>query len=117
MRGELPACMGEYPTMQDWDDHVSTAFPEVRLKKFIEMRGADSVPAEKAVTLAEFWNGLVYNDSCLDKCLAQIESWSVDDIQIMRLDAAKFGLEAKCPDGRTLAELYQELKQGSCIAA
>ena len=117
MKGELPARMGEYPTLQDWDDHVSTAFPEVRLKRFIEMRGADSVPAEKAVTLAEFWSGLVYNESCLDKCFDKIKDWSVEAIQTMRLDAAKYGLDAKCPDGRTLGALYAELQMGSCIAA
>ena len=109
MKGELSVLKGEYPTAKDWEDHVSTAFPEVRLKQFLEMRGADSASVDKVAYLAEFWNGLIYNETCLKESLERIQYWSVPAMEKMRLDAAKYGLEAFTPDDDTLGSVYQQL--------
>ena len=61
MRGELPALPGELPTESDWIDHLSTAFPEVRLKSFHEMRGADGGPWNRICALPALWVGLLYD--------------------------------------------------------
>src|SRR3546814_1111260 len=61
MRGKLPVLPGALPTMADWSDHMTTAFPEVRMKKFLEMRGADGGPWGRLCALPAFWVGLLYN--------------------------------------------------------
>ena len=62
MAGKLPARPGELPTINDWADHVTTAFPEVRLKRYLEMRGADGGPLPAYAVAARFWVGLLYDD-------------------------------------------------------
>jgi glutamate--cysteine ligase len=66
LQGRLPACPGERPTLKDWADHMTTAFPEVRLKKYLEMRGADGGPWNRLCALPAFWVGLLYDDAALD---------------------------------------------------
>ena len=66
LRGELPALPGEQPTLSDWADHLTTIFPEVRLKKFLEMRGADGGPWRRICALPAFWVGLLYDGASLD---------------------------------------------------
>src|SRR3546814_18024924 len=66
MRGKLPVLPGALPTMADWSDHMTTAFPEVRMKKFLEMRGADGGPWGRLCALPAFWVGLLYDDAALD---------------------------------------------------
>lgn len=62
MAGKLPALLGEYPTMADWANHLTTIFPDVRLKKFLEMRGADAGPWRMLCALPAFWVGLLYDE-------------------------------------------------------
>jgi glutamate--cysteine ligase len=109
MRGELPVLMGEYPTLDDWIDHVSTAFPEVRLKSFIEMRGADSVPLERVADLADFWDKMIYNPDMLDKILAITQKWDINLMKKMRNDVPKQGFLTHTPDGQTLRAFYDDL--------
>ena len=66
LKGILPALPGEVPTMDDWADHLTTIFPEVRIKQFMEMRGADGGPWRRLCALPAFWVGLLYNQSSLD---------------------------------------------------
>ncbi|MEN4903689.1 glutamate--cysteine ligase [Luteimonas sp. TWI1416] len=66
LRGRLPALPGQLPTLRDWSDHMTTAFPEVRLKKYLEMRGADGGPWSRLCALPAFWVGLLYDDTALD---------------------------------------------------
>src|SRR5437016_5236040 len=66
LKGKLPARPGERPTINDWADHITTAFPEVRLKRFLEMRGADSGPLPALNALPAFWVGLLYDQTALD---------------------------------------------------
>ena len=66
MQGKLPALPGETPTLSDWADHLTTVFPDARIKKFMEMRGADGGPWRKICALPAFWVGLLYDDGALD---------------------------------------------------
>ena len=108
MRGRLPALPGEYPTMADWEDHLTTAFPEVRLKQFLEMRGADGGPWKRLCALPAFWVGLLYNASNLDACLQIIQDWSIEDRAQLLTDVARHGLKAEI-GGRSVLQLAREL--------
>ena len=66
LKGELPALPGEKPTLSDWADHMTTVFPEARVKKFIEMRGADCGDQAHINALPAFWVGLMYDQTALD---------------------------------------------------
>src|SRR3546814_20544769 len=66
LKGDLPALAGEKPRESDWIDHLSTAFPEVRLKSFLEMRGADGGPWNRICALPALWVGLLYDGAALD---------------------------------------------------
>jgi glutamate--cysteine ligase len=84
MAGKLPALPGEKPSIKDWEDHLTTAFPEVRLKKFIEMRGADGGPSKNLCALPAFWVGLLYDDKALADVTALIADWSFEEISALR---------------------------------
>ena len=108
LRGQLPALPGEYPTMADWEDHLTTAFPEVRLKQFLEMRGADGGPWKRLCALPAFWVGLLYNASNLDACLQMIREWNVEDRANLLTDVARHGLNAEI-GGRSVLQVAREL--------
>jgi glutamate--cysteine ligase len=93
--GKLPALPGEKPTMGDWIDHTSTLFPEVRLKQFIEMRGADAGPWRRICALPAFWVGLLYDSTALDDSLELIKGWSAEEVIELRNKVPREGLEAK----------------------
>jgi len=95
MRGELPGFEGETPTMADFEDHITTAFPEVRLKKFLEMRGADSGSWANICALPAFWVGLLYDNESLEQAAALASDITADDVMQARLDVSKDGLGAK----------------------
>ncbi len=84
MAGKLPAYPGQRPTIMDWEDHLTTAFPEVRLKKFLEMRGADGGPWSRLCALPAFWVGLLYDDQALDEAEQLVKSWTADDHAYLR---------------------------------
>ena len=108
LAGKLPALPGERPTMEDWEDHLSTAFPEVRLKKFLEMRGADGGPWARICALPAFWVGLLYDDDALDAAWNVAKGWSEQEREQLRDDAARFGLQAKVA-GRTVQDVALEI--------
>lgn len=105
MQGKLKGFEGQYPTMKDWEDHLTTLFPEVRLKGFIEMRGADSGPWGRLCALPALWVGLLYDDKALDEAESLISDWDFAAISKMRDDAPTKGLKATAPDGRTVRDL------------
>ena len=76
MAGKLPALPGATPTMSDWSDHLTTAFPEVRLKRILEMRGADAGPWAQICALPALWSGLLYDAQSLDGAAALIADWT-----------------------------------------
>lgn len=109
LKGELSILPGEKPTKSDWEDHLSTAFPEVRLKSFLEMRGADGGPWNQICALPAFWTGLLYDQSSLDAAWDLVKNWSMAEREKLRNDVPKLGLKAIIPDGRTLQAFAQEI--------
>lgn len=95
LRGELPALPGEKPTLSDWADHLTTVFPEARVKKFIEMRGADGGPWRRLCALPAFWVGLTYDQGALDAAWDLVKGWDADTREALRVAAAEQGLQAK----------------------
>ncbi|MEQ9609760.1 MAG: glutamate--cysteine ligase [Kiloniellaceae bacterium] len=101
LAGKLPALPGEKPGMGDWADHLSTLFPEVRLKKFLEMRGADGGPWKSLCALPAFWVGLLYDASALDAAWDLVKDWTLEEHQYLRDEVPKQALHTPFR-GRTL---------------
>ncbi len=93
MRGELDALPGAIPTMTDWVDHMTTAFPEVRMKRFLEMRGADGGPWNRLCALPAFWVGLLYDSVSLDAAWDLVKDFSREERNALRDGVPKFGLK------------------------
>lgn len=104
LRGELPALPGEKPTLSDWADHLTTVFPEARVKKYIEMRGADMGDAAHVVALPAFWVGLMYDASVLDAAWDLVKGLDAETRQGLRVAASVSGLAGQAGDVR-LADL------------
>ncbi|MCV6594858.1 MAG: glutamate--cysteine ligase, partial [Silicimonas sp.] len=94
LRGELPALPGEKPLISDWADHLTTIFPEARIKKYIEMRGADGGPWRRLCALPALWVGLIYDQSSLDAAWDLAKHWDADTREAMRVAASVDGLAA-----------------------
>ena len=92
LAGHLPALPEEYPTLEDWMDQTTIAFPEVRLKQFLEMRGADSGPPEMQLALPAFWVGLLYDSIAQDEALQLIRAWSPEQILTLHAQVPRQGL-------------------------
>lgn len=108
MKGELGAYPGHKPKMSDWTDHLTTVFPEVRLKTYLEMRGADGGTWSRLCALPAFWVGLLYDQSALDAAWDLVKGWSVGERQEMRNKVPMMALET--PYGkRTFLDLAREV--------
>jgi len=94
LRGRLPSLPGELPTLKDWEDHLTTAFPEVRLKRFLEMRGADGGPWARLCALPALWAGLLYHQPSLDAAWDIARDWSMEERLKLRADVPRLGLKA-----------------------
>ncbi|WP_414900826.1 glutamate--cysteine ligase [Sphingomonas flavalba] len=103
--GRLSALPGELPRLSDWADHLSTAFPEVRLKTFLEMRGADGGPWNKICALPALWVGLLYDQTALDAAWDLVRHWTLAERQALRDAVPKLALDAPVPGGGTLRAL------------
>ena len=95
LKGKLPALPGEIPTLSDWADHLTTAFPEARIKKFIEMRGADGGPWRRLCALPAFWVGLMYDQQALDGAWDMVKHWDAETREALRVAASVDGLQAQ----------------------
>ena len=91
--GKLPQLPGERATIDDWSDHLTTLFPEVRLKKFLEMRGADSGGGPRITALSAFWTGLLYDQTALDAAFDLVKTWTAQEREDLRNNVPKQGLE------------------------
>ncbi|MDC0658476.1 glutamate--cysteine ligase [Leisingera sp. SS27] len=107
LKGELPALPGETPTLSDWADHLTTIFPEARIKKFIEMRGADGGPWRRLCALPAFWVGLTYDQIALDAAWDLVKGWDAETRDALRVAASEQGLQAKV-NGISMHELARE---------
>ena len=108
MAGRLPGLGGEIPTLADWEDHLSTAFPEVRLKRFLEMRGADGGPWNMLCALPALWVGLLYHSPSLDAAWARVKDWSAETREILRQEVPRTGLATEV-DGIRVSDLAREV--------
>ncbi|MFD2181295.1 glutamate--cysteine ligase [Rhodoplanes azumiensis] len=107
LAGTLDALPGERATLSDWANHISTIFPEVRLKRYLEMRGSDAVPWRSLPALPAFWVGLLYDDANLDACWEIVKGWTAEERQSLRDQVPRLGFKATIA-GRTLLDLARE---------
>ena len=98
MAGRLPALPGELPTLDDWSDHLTTLFPEVRLKRFLEMRGADGGRWPRICALSAFWVGLLYDEVALDAAWDLVKSWTAEDREDLRRTVPRAALAGRFRD-------------------
>jgi glutamate--cysteine ligase len=104
LEGKLPQLPGEKPTVTDWTDHLSTAFPEVRLKSFLEMRGADGGRWSRICGLPALWVGLLYDGQALDAAWDLVKHWSIEGREKFRHDVPRLALETVTPDGESMRD-------------
>jgi glutamate--cysteine ligase len=107
--GKLAILPGEKPTIDDWNDHLSTIFPEVRLKSFLEMRGADGGPWNRICALPALWVGLLYDRTALDAAWDVVKHWTLEQREALRDSVPELGFKAPIPGGRTLGDLAPEI--------
>jgi glutamate--cysteine ligase len=106
MNGKLSVLPGELPTEKDWEDHLTTLFPEVRLKTYLEMRGADSGPWSRLCALPAFWAGIYYSDAALEAAWSLVKSWTAEDREALRRAVPVLGLKAPIR-GSTAGDIAQ----------
>ncbi|MEO1039308.1 MAG: glutamate--cysteine ligase [Pseudomonadota bacterium] len=110
LAGRLPILPGEIPAMSDWEDHLSTLFPEVRLKTFIEQRGADGGPWNRLCALPAFWVGLLYDGAALDAAWDLVKDWTEDERDALRVGAARHALKTPFRDASLQNVALEALK-------
>jgi glutamate--cysteine ligase len=108
MDGDLPEMPGQRPSIKDWADHTTTLFPEVRLKQYLEMRGADAGPWSRLCALPALWTGIFYDDAALAAAWDLAKHWSVDDHERLRADVARIGLKAQIA-GRSVQDVAKDM--------
>lgn len=108
LKGKLPALPGEIPTLSDWADHLTTVFPEARVKKFIEMRGADGGPWRRLCALPALWVGLLYDQTAQDAAWDLIKGWDAETREGLRRGASRQALETEV-NGIKMRDLAREV--------
>ncbi|MEM8776206.1 MAG: glutamate--cysteine ligase [Pseudomonadota bacterium] len=108
LEAKLPALPGETPTLSDWADHLTTVFPEARIKKFMEMRGADGGPWRRLCALPAFWVGIMYDQSSLDAAWDLVKNWDAETREALRIKASEDALQAKVA-GISMHDLAREV--------
>jgi glutamate--cysteine ligase len=107
LAGKLPGAPGAHATISDWANHVSTIFPEVRLKRYLEMRGADGGPWRRLPSLPAYWVGILYDEESLDAAWQLVRDWTAEERQALRDAVPKFGFKATIRN-RTALDLASE---------
>ncbi len=103
----------ERATLSDWEDHLTTLFPEVRVKGVVELRGADACDLEHTRALVAFWKGILYDRTARERAWGEVRSLSIEERRALMRAAGQEGLQARLPDGRTMAQLSRELLEAS----
>ena len=117
LAGRLPALPGALPTMRDWSDHLTTAFPEVRMKKFLEMRGADGGPWNRLCALPAFWVGLLYDDAALDAAWDLVKDFTRAERHALRDGVPRHALKLPARVGGTQATVRELALEALKISA
>ncbi len=107
MEGKLDICMGQKATIKDWENHLNCIWPEVRLRQFLEMRGADCGDENMIKALPAFWTGILYDDDCLDQAYEMIKDWDQEDREYLRTMSPMNGLQTVFK-GRTVQDIAQD---------
>ena len=107
LEGKLPGMPGEKAAISDWANHLGTIFPEVRLKRYLEMRGADVGPPAMINALSAFWVGLLYDSASLNAAWDMVRGWSAEERQGLRDDVPCLGLRASLK-GRSVQDMARE---------
>ena len=110
LRGELDVLPGVLPTLRDWSDHLTTAFPEVRLKRYLEMRGADSGPWARICALSAFWVGLLYDDAALDAAWDLVRDFTLVERHVLRDGVPRHALKLPFRDASVRELAVEALK-------
>jgi glutamate--cysteine ligase len=113
LKGNLPALPGEKPSLSDWADHLTTIFPEARLKQFIEMRGADVGSRNHILALSAFWVGICYDKTALDASWDLAKNWTKEFRETLRISCGEHGLNGQV-DKIKVSELAKELINIAC---
>ncbi len=113
MEGRLPALPGEIPTLSDWEDHLTTLFPDVRIKRYMEVRGADGASWRRICALPALWTGLFYVESQLDAAWEMVRDWTWEEQVRMKADVPRLGLKAPFRSG-TVQDVAREMLEISC---
>ncbi len=108
LAGRLARLPGQRPTMQDWSDHLTTIFPEVRLKKYLEMRGADSGPWRGLCALPAVWVGILYDQTSLDGAWDLVKGWTADQREELRAAVPRHALAARI-GGRSVRDVARDV--------
>lgn len=108
LNGELKGHEGEFPVIEDWHDHLTTLFPEVRLKKYLEFRGPDSTEAPLVYAMTAFWTGILYDSEALNSAYALIRDWKAQEHIRIRNEVPKYGLDTLAIGNRTLRDIAVE---------
>jgi glutamate--cysteine ligase len=108
MAGRLPELPGEKPTLKDWEDHLTTVFPEVRLKTFLEMRGTDAGPWSRLCALPALFVGLLYDDAATHAALELVKDWTAEDREALRRSVPTLGLRAPIR-GRSAQDVAKDM--------
>ena len=111
--GKLDALPGERPTISDWANHLSTIFPEVRLKRYLEMRGADGGPWRRLPSFSAYWVGLLYDDDALNACWDMVKNWSAEERQKLRNDVPVRGFRAEIANTNVFTLAQETLRLAS----
>jgi glutamate--cysteine ligase len=111
LKGKLSVLPGEKPRLSDWKDHLSTAFPEVRMKGYLEMRGSDGGRWDQICALPALWVGLLYDQTSLDAAWDLVKHWTPEDHARLRAEVPKLALQAASPAGGTLQDLAKQVLQ------
>jgi glutamate--cysteine ligase len=107
LAGKLASQPGERATLSDWANHISTIFPEVRLKRYLEMRGSDGGPWRRLPALPAFWIGMLYDTDCLDAAWDMVKDWSAEERQKLRDEVPRLGFGAAIRN-RSLLDISRE---------
>ncbi len=110
MQGKLPGLEGKRPDFKNWEDHLTTLFPEVRLKRYMEMRGADGGPWRNICALPAFWTGLLYDSASLDAAYDMIKDWSEEERDILRREVPRTALKTPFRHGNVRDLALQALE-------
>jgi glutamate--cysteine ligase len=102
MQGKLPQLTGQFPRMDDWELHVSTLYPDVRLKQYLEMRGADAGPWPWICSLPALWKGLLYEQQALDEAWCLVESWTHSEVSDLRNEVPRTAMNTSFRDTSVL---------------